>query len=107
MITKTVGKYPQESYAAVVCVIQLEWIYLQRAKKYMGNTFEGVEDILWETFLPRLFFGKSKSISPLMGTLSTIPAKKISLGLQEPSTPPNKKYLSLLCTSSNLIGAVI
>ena len=27
-ITKTAGKYPQESYAAVVCVIQPKWIYI-------------------------------------------------------------------------------
>ena len=28
-IIETVGKYPQESYAAVVRAIQLEWIFLQ------------------------------------------------------------------------------
>ena len=32
-IRKTVMKYPQESYAAVVCAIQLEWIFLQRVTK--------------------------------------------------------------------------
>ena len=32
-ITKMVGKYPQESYAAVVCAIQLEWIFLQCVTK--------------------------------------------------------------------------
>ena len=29
-ISKTAGKYPQESYAAVVRVVQPEWIFLQR-----------------------------------------------------------------------------
>ena len=30
MIRKTAGKYPQYSYAAVICAIQSEWIFLQR-----------------------------------------------------------------------------
>ena len=45
-ISKTVGKYPQESYAAVVCAIQSEWILLQRVstrlrewRKLSGETF--------------------------------------------------------------------
>ena len=29
-ISETAGRYPQESYAAVVRAIQLEWIFLQR-----------------------------------------------------------------------------
>ena len=36
-IRKTAGKYPQERYAAMVCVIQSEWIFLQRLTMDMGT----------------------------------------------------------------------
>ena len=35
-LSKTVDKYPQESYAAVVRVVQLEWVFLQRVTKDTG-----------------------------------------------------------------------
>ena len=57
-ITKTAKKYTQNIYVAVVCVIQMEWIFLIHVKKYMGYEFAGVENLPWETFLSRLFFGK-------------------------------------------------
>ena len=49
-ISKTAGKYPQESYATVVHEIQSEWIFLQCATWYMGDTFTGVEKIILENF---------------------------------------------------------
>ena len=74
--------------------------------KDRGHAFAGVEKLLQETFLPRLFFVKSKSLPPIVVTLSIIPVNKYVLGLQEPVSSSNKKYLSLLCASSELIGAV-
>ena len=50
VVTKTTGKYNQQSYATVVCAIQLEWIFFQRVKKDTGQAFEGVEKILQEFF---------------------------------------------------------
>ena len=32
-ISKTAGKHPQEIYAAVVCAIQSDWIFIQHDKK--------------------------------------------------------------------------
>ena len=58
VITKTEGKYPQESYTIVVRAIQSEWIFLQRVTKYMEYIFVGVEKLLWVTFFPFLFFRK-------------------------------------------------
>ena len=49
-IRKTMGKYPQESYATVACAIQPEWIFLQRVTWYTGDAFTGVENMLRETF---------------------------------------------------------
>ena len=46
-ISKTVGKYPQKSYAAVVCPIQLEWIFLQCVTIKTGDVFVGPEKIIW------------------------------------------------------------
>ena len=56
MISKTTGKYPQDSYAAVLCVIQSEWIFIQCLTWDTRNAFAGVEKMIQETFLPRLFF---------------------------------------------------
>ena len=86
LVTETVGKYPQEITAAVIRAIQSGWIFLQRVTKDMGQAFTGVEKLLRETFLPRLFFVKLKSLQPIVGILSTIPVKKVGLGLQDPVT---------------------
>ena len=83
-IRKTAGKYPQESYSAVVRGIQSDWIFLQRVTWDTGDAFAGVENIIRETFLPSLFFGKMKTLSPILGTLSTMPFKKAGLGLLNP-----------------------
>ena len=53
-------EYTQESYAAVLRAIQSELIFLQRVTIDMGGAFAGVEKMIWETFLPRLLFGKTK-----------------------------------------------
>ena len=53
-IIKTAVKYPQESYAAVVCANQWEWIFLQRVTKNIGDVLTGVAKLLWENVLPRL-----------------------------------------------------
>ena len=41
-ISETVGKRPQESYTAVVCVIISEWILLQCVTMDTGDAFAGV-----------------------------------------------------------------
>ena len=45
-ISETAGKHPQESYAAVVCTIQLECISLQRVIWDTGDAFAGVENMI-------------------------------------------------------------
>ena len=65
----------------MVCAIQLEWIFLQRITNNMGDAFAGVENMLWKTFLPRLFFRKSKSLTPIVGTLGMVPVNKSGIGL--------------------------
>ena len=62
--TEMVEEYPQVSYAVVVCLVQLEWIFLERVKKDTGYTFAGVDKLLWETFLPYLFFGNRNLSHP-------------------------------------------
>ena len=74
--------------------------------KDTGYTFAGGGNIISETFLHRLFFGESKYLPPIIGTLSTMPVKKSGLGLQYPVTPASEKYLSFLRTRSKLIGYV-
>ena len=79
---------------------------MQWLTKDTGYAFVGVEKLLQETFLTCLFFGKLKSLPPIVGTLSTIPVKKFGLSLQDPVTPANQKYLRMLRGSSNMIGSI-
>ena len=76
-------------------------------KKYTGQAFIGVEKVLRETFLPRLLFGKQKTLPPIVGDLSTFPVKKYGLFLQNPVTPAAEKYTGSLHVSYKLIGAVM
>ena len=65
-LSKTVGKYPHESYTTVVSAIQPQWIFLQHVTWDTGDAFMGVEKKIRENFLPRLFFGKTKNLSPII-----------------------------------------
>ena len=80
-IRKTAGKYPQESYATVSHSIQSELIYIQRITWGTGCVSAGVQKMLQETFLPRIFYGETISLSPNIGDLSTMPTKNDRLGL--------------------------
>ena len=75
-ISKTTGKYPQEIYASVVCVIQSEWIFLQHVTLDTGDLFAGVEKIICENVLLRLLFGNTKILSPVVGSLSKMRVRK-------------------------------
>ena len=83
-ISKTAGNHPQESYAAVVRTIQLEWIFLQHVTWFTIDAFAGVERMIWETFLPRLFFRNMKTLSTIVGDLSMMLVKKSRLGTLNP-----------------------
>ena len=85
-ISKTAGKYTQESYAVVVRAIQSEWICLQRFTWDTGYAFAAVEKMIRETFLPHLFFGKTKIFLTIIRSLSTMPVNKYGLGLMNPAT---------------------
>ena len=62
--------------------------------------------MIHETFFPRLFFVKTKNLSPFEGYLSTIKVKKSILGLQNPVTSAQEKYLSSTRGSAKLVQAV-
>ena len=72
-LRKTSDKYHQESYPVVAFAFQVDWIFLQHVMKDTGQAFTGLEKVVQETFLPRLFFGKSKIIPPIVGALITFP----------------------------------
>ena len=72
----------------------------------MRYVFVGVEKLLQDTFLLCLLFGKPKSLSPIVGTLSMSVVNKSGIGLQDLVTSANKKYLSLLCVIRDIIRAV-
>ena len=63
-ISKTVGRYPQESHATVVRAILSEWTFLQLITRNKGYAFIGMEKLLRETFSPRLYLRKSKYLTP-------------------------------------------
>ena len=59
-----------------------------------------------ETFLPRIFFQKTKTLSPIVGSLCTMLARKAGLGLLDPVTLAQEKYLSSTQGSAELVWAV-
>ena len=74
-LRETADKYPPGSYALADHAVQSEWIFLQRVIKDTGQAFVELENFLRETFLPRLFFGISKTLPPVVGYISTFPVK--------------------------------
>ena len=74
--------------------------------KNTGYAFAGVEKILQETLFPRLFFGKTESLSPIVGTLSTMLIKVVRLGLLNQVTSAKEKPLISQWVSAELIRAV-
>ena len=100
------GKYPQEKNAAVACDIQPVRIFLQRMTKDMGQEFEGLEKVMQETFLPRLYFVKSKTLPSVVISLITLLVNKSRLVLQNPVTSSEENYTSSLCASCDLVGGV-
>ena len=77
-----------------------------KVTKNTGDAFAGGDKLLWGTFLPRLFFIKSKSLTPHIGTLNMMPVKKSGLGLLNTITSADEKYLSLRLKSTDLIRAM-
>ena len=65
----------------MVRAIQSECIFLQHVTWDTGDAFTGVEKMIPETFFPRLLFGNMRTLSPVVGALSTMPVKKDGQGL--------------------------
>ena len=105
-IRKTVGEYLQDSYAVVVSAIQSECIFLQCVTWDTGDSFAVVEKIIHETFLPRLFFGKKKILSPVVGALSRMAVNRTGLGILNPVASAQDKYLNSTQGSAELVRAV-
>ena len=59
-----------------------------------------------QIFLSCIFFGKTKTISPIVGALSTVLFKKSELGLLNPVTSSQEKYLRSIQGSKELVWAV-
>ena len=66
----------------------------------------GVEKTIRKTFLPRLFFRKTKTLYPIVGSISTIPVKKSGLVLLNPVTSAQENYLRSTQGSVELVRAV-
>ena len=71
------------------------------------GAFSGVEKMIRETFLRRIFFGNKKNLSPIVGALSIIPINMAVMGLLSPVTSAKDNYLSYQWGSIEIIQAVI
>ena len=71
-----------------------------------GGAFTVLEKMIRETFLPRLLLVNMKTLSPIVGTLSTIPIKVAGLVLLNPVMSAKDKYLSYQQGSVELVRAV-
>ena len=56
--------------------------------------------------MPRLFFVKTKPLSPVIGDISTMPVKKSGLGLLNPVTSYQENYLRSTRGITELVRAV-
>ena len=79
----------------------------QRVTWDTRDSFAGVEKMICKTFLPRLFFGKTKHLSPIVGALSTMLTRKDGLGLLNIVTSAQEKYLSSTQGSAELTRDVM
>ena len=70
-----------------------------------GGAFTVLEKMIRETFLPRLLLVNMKTLSPIVGTLSTIPIKVAGLVLLNPVMSAKDKYLSYQQGSVELVRA--
>ena len=86
--------------------VQSEWMFLQHVTKDMLQAFTRPGKVLRENFLPRIFFGKFKTLPQIVGDLSMLPVNKSGMGLQNPMTSVEDKYTSSLIASDDIIGAV-
>ena len=66
----------------------------------------GVEKIIQENLLPCLFAAKTKTLSTVVGDLSTIPVNKSGLGLLNPVMSEQEKYLSSQQGSAELVQSM-
>ena len=105
-IIKNAGKYPQQSYNTVAHAIQSQWIFLQHITWETGYALAGVEKMLRETFLPYPFFRNRKTLSPIIGVLSTMPVNKSGLALLNPVTSAKEKYIRSHQGSAELIQSM-
>ena len=87
--------------------IQSEWIFLQHVTLYTGGVLVGVEKIIRETFLPRLFLGKTKTLPPIIRDLSKMPVKISRLRLLNPVTSAQEKYLSSQWGNTELVWSMM
>ena len=62
--------------------------------------------MIQETYLPRLFFGNTKTLSAVVGALSMMPVNKAALGLLNPVRSAQENYLSSTRGRAELIWAV-
>ena len=72
----------------------------------MGDAFAGVDKMIRETFFPRIFLGKTKTLSPVVGALSMMPVNKSGLGLLNTVTSAQENYLSSTRGSIELVQAM-
>ena len=80
--------------------------FLQRVTWDTGYAFERVDKTIWEFVLLHLFFQKTKTLSPIVGSLSTTPIKVAGIILLNPVTSEKKKYLIYHQGSAELIRYV-
>ena len=62
--------------------------------------------MIQETFLPHIFFRKTKTLSPIIGNLSMMPLKMAGLGLLNLVPLDKKKYIISHWESAELISAM-
>ena len=76
---------------------------MQRITWDTGDAFAGVYKMIRENLFPHIFSGNTKTLSPIVGDLSTMHIKMSGMGLLNPVTSEKEKHLSSQRASPELI----
>jgi hypothetical protein len=78
-----VGPYPRSAYEGMQNSVQVEWTFVQRVVRHIGNKFDTIRESMHRSFLPPKMKETLSDNYPLH-RLADLPAKSAGLALADP-----------------------
>jgi hypothetical protein len=106
-ITTAAASYPQSTYTGLQKSLQQEWQFVQRTCPCSPDTFQPLEVLIAETFIPALFDLPSNHTSLPPRPITALPIKKASLAPNNPTTDASLNYDASKAITSEIVRALI